>query len=342
MANIDIYSIAMEVNKRAKGHLIGDLQKIRKDIKKLRRLPGKEIFDAKTIAEDRAFHVGARGRTELQFNLAIENRDGGKELRHGVAFCLETSRSMRSINDFIPKIVLFNEFIQLYIEKYSDMRMWHYYKKANRSTDTQASPIPPELFREDAFIFLGKRQPLSDLDYDLILNDFDRLLPLYKYVESSERLQPISTVESAPFEFRSGCTEKQLSTETTLAQRELDIRLRHNELQKALYLRLAEKYGASNVGTELQSGVGTSVDLVVRCEGEYWFYEIKTALSPRACLRQALGQLLEYAFWPGAQEATHLVVVGEFPLDNEGAKYLNTLRERFSLPLDYEQISLSP
>lgn len=334
MTNIDIHSIAAEVNKRSEGHPIGELQKIRKDIKGV--FPGKDIFRAKTIGNGWAYYYG--GRTELQFNIGIE----GKELRHGIAFSLKRSRTLPNIEVLIPKIKLFNEFIRLYPDKYSDMRLWHYYKEENRSADTPPSPIPPELFREDAFIFLGKRQPLSDLDYDLILNDFDRLLPLYKYVESSERLQPISTVESAPFEFRSGCTEKQLSTETTLAQRELDIRLRHNELQKALYLRLAEKYGASNVGTELQSGVGTSVDLVVRREGEYWFYEIKTALSPRACLRQALGQLLEYAFWPGAQEATRLVVVGEFPLDDEGAKYLNTLRERFSLPLYYEQISLSP
>lgn len=123
-------------------------------------------------------------------------------------------------------------------------------------------------------------------------------------------------------------------------QRELDINLRHNVLQKALYDKLVGTYGADNIRTELASGVGTLIDMVVRHVGEFWFYEIKTAHSPRACLRQAIGQLLEYTFWPGAQEATRLIVVGESPLDDEGLEYLRTLRERFSLPIEYEQIAV--
>jgi len=92
------------------------------------------------------------------------------------------------------------------------------------------------------------------------------------------------------------------------------------------------------VGTECPSGVGTKVDVVVRQKNEYWFYEIKTALTPRACLREALGQLCEYAFWPGAQEAVRLIVAGENALDKEGEEYLLRLRNRFSLPIEYEQI----
>jgi hypothetical protein len=44
--------------------------------------------------------------------------------------------------------------------------------------------------------------------------------------------------------------------------------------------------------------VGTVIDVVVKMKNEYWFYEIKTALTPRACLREATGQLLEYGFGP--------------------------------------------
>lgn len=114
--------------------------------------------------------------------------------------------------------------------------------------------------------------------------------------------------------------------------------MRQLGMQESLYRQLASKYGAENVGTELSSGEGTSVDVVVRREDAFWFYEIKTVRSPRACLRQALGQLLEYAFWPGSREATRLIIVGETALDDEGAEYLRTLRKRFSLPLEYEHI----
>ena len=75
-------------------------------------------------------------------------------------------------------------------------------------------------------------------------------------------------------------------------------------------------------------------------ENEYWFYEIKTAQSPRACLREAVGQLLEYSFWPGGQHASRLTVVGETAIDNDGLEYLRRLKERFSLPIEYEQISV--
>ena len=59
----------------------------------------------------------------------------------------------------------------------------------------------------------------------------------------------------------------------------------------------------------------------------------------RGCLREAIGQLLEYAFWPGAQEAKRLIVVGETAIDRDAAKYLCRLKERFSLPIEYEQLA---
>jgi hypothetical protein len=101
---------------------------------------------------------------------------------------------------------------------------------------------------------------------------------------------------------------------------------------------LVRKDGPDNVGTELPSGVGTKVDIVVRRENLYWFYEIKTAMTPRACLREALGQLLEYAYWPGAQAAERLIVAGEPALDKEGQEYLRRLGKQFSPPIEYEQI----
>lgn len=335
MPNKNLTSIISEVNSRAETHPIGRLQEIRKDLKRLKHLPASKIFTSLTTFDEWAFHHG--GRKEIQFNIGFERPDDIDELRYGVAFSLETSQSLPSIEVLIPKVRFFNDFMQLYSETYADMRMWHYTGK-ERSSDYRPTSIPPELVTDGVFIFLGKRQPLTQLDYEQILNDLDRLLPLYRYVESDGKLQLISTVTVDKFKFRSGCTSKISSTVATRAQRELDIDLRHHALQEALHHQLAEKYGAGNVGTELQSGVGTSVDVVVRQNDEYWFYEIKTSHSPRACIRQALGQLLEYAFWPGAQNASRLIIVGETALDEEGSMYLHMLKERFSLPIEYEQI----
>jgi len=326
MTNIE--SIVSEINQRAKTHPVGKLHEIRKNLPG-HRISSKYIFDSRTIKDLYAFHFG--GRKELQFNIGVED----DKLRYGVAFSLETSRSLPKINVLFPKIKRFNDFIQSYPEEYLDMRMWHY-KDGVRSSDYMPTSIPHELVTKGVFIFLGKRQSLTLLDYECILNIFDRLLPLYEYVENNGNLQlPLE----APFEFQPGCTTKKPSAKVTQAQKEIDMNLRHNALQEALWSKLSKKYGDKNVGTENQSGTG-SIDLVVHQNSEYWFYEIKTAYSPRVCIREAIGQLLEYAFWPGMQTVTRLIVVGEGALDKGGEKYLCTLRNRFSLPIEYEQIAI--
>ena len=92
---------------------------------------------------------------------------------------------------------------------------------------------------------------------------------------------------------------------------------------------------------EQPSGLGTLIDVALRmANGQYWYYEIKTASSPRGCLREALGQILEYSFWPGAQEASRLIVCGESALDGNGEAYLRVLQTRFRLPIAYEQITV--
>lgn len=329
--SIELSSIVSELNERAKTHPLGGLQEIRKEIKNLKRKSTNEIFSHLTTFEKWSFHHG--GRTELQYNIGFDNI-GKDELRYGVAFSFETSRSLPNIEVLVPKVKFFNDFIQMYPEKYLDMRMWHY-QKDKQSSDYVPTLIPAELVAEGTFVFLGKRQPIDNLDYELILTDLDRLLPLYKYIESNGNLPPIP---KALFEFRSGYTPKKSSTTVSYTERQLDIVLRHNNMQNTLYSQLAEKYGEKNVGTEIDSGMGTNIDLVVRQGEKYWFYEIKTYSSPRACIREAIGQLLEYAFWSGTKEASRLIIVGEGKLYGEGERYLQTLRDRYSLPIEYEQI----
>lgn len=328
-------SIVSNINVKAKKHAIGDLARIRKELKGKKRLP-RDIFPKPTTFDTYAFHYG--GRKELQFNIGLEG-DDCSELRYGVAFSLETNQSLPSINVLIPKIRFFNDFMQLYSEKYGDMRMWHY-KNGLRSTDYMPGPLSLDIVIEGVFIFLGNRQKLDRLDYELILDDLDRLLPLYKYVESNGNLQPILAVSKEPFKFRPGFTSWASTTKVSQMEKQLDITLRHNILKEALCENLVKKYGAKNVGAEQPNGAGTSIDVVVRHRTDFWFYEIKTADSPRACLRQAIGQLLEYAFWPGAQVAARLIVVGEKALDKEGKQYLQILKKRFQLPVIYEHISV--
>lgn len=83
-----------------------------------------------------------------------------------------------------------------------------------------------------------------------------------------------------------------------------------------------------------------SIDLVARYGDELWFYEVKTSASVRSCIREAIGQLLEYSLWPGATRPHRLVVVGEPDLDPAAARYIATLNETLSIPITYRQMSL--
>jgi hypothetical protein len=333
---MSLSTIVREIDQRARTRPIGRLQKLRKDLKNLKRLPGRHIFSSKTTFKDYAFHFG--GRTELQFNVGIETERGKDMLRHGVAFSLETSPTLPEIGILIPKVKRFNMFLQRFPEEFSGLQMWHY-EGGERSPNYSPARIKNELLHKDAFIFLGRVQPIKHVDYELVLDDFDHLLSLYRFVEASDT-HPTLTETTDHFQFRPGCTIKPASTKASVAGRHSEVDLRHNEIQYALYRHLVGLYGPRNVGTERPTGTGGKVDVVVRRRAKYWFYEIKIETSARACIREALAQVLEYSFWPGAQEANRLIIVGEPIVDAESQTYLRRLHKQFSLPITYQQFDV--
>lgn len=110
----------------------------------------------------------------------------------------------------------------------------------------------------------------------------------------------------------------------------------HNKIQNSLYTFLENSHGKGCVGTEVGTGDGTSIDVVLKKGRSFWFYEIKTALSVKASIRQALPQLLEYAYWPDVTKAERLIIVSHLPAKPITESYLKTLRERFGIPIYYQ------
>ena len=79
-----------------------DLQDIRARIRGYGRPPSSNIFTTQTIHDGWAAHYG--GRTELQFNIGVEEGGELTELRHGVAFSFQPSQSLPSIDVLVPKV----------------------------------------------------------------------------------------------------------------------------------------------------------------------------------------------------------------------------------------------
>ena len=336
------------IDQHSAGYEIAGLQDLRKELRGLKRLAGRRIFSERSTSDEWAFHSG--GRDELQFNIGLDVMpDGSPALRAGVAFSLEPSQSLPDWNVLVPRIARFNAFMRENPDAFLDLAMWHWLGD-DRSTDRRPGPIGPEIVRTRSFIFLGARQPAELVDVHQCLRTFDRLLALYRYVQGEagdamssaggfSAAAPVATlVEELRLE--GGVTTKKTGWITaTYIERTLDVELRHNELQN----RLQEKLKAAGVGiVTLEAKLGQrAIDLVVQAGGELWFYEVKTGTSVRHCLREAIGQLLEYALWPGATLPARLIVVGEGAPTAESEAYLTALNERFPIPLEYEQFELS-
>ncbi len=148
-----------------------------------------------------------------------------------------------------------------------------------------------------------------------------------------------STAASEPFTFQSGHSiRKEGSITTASRESAYTSRLLHNEIQNSLFEELKGEYGAECVGTEVPTGDGTSIDLVVKTDRFCWFYEIKTASTAKLCIRQAIPQLLEYAYWQGDTTLVDkLIIVSQNEITPEADAYLKLLRSSFNLNLYYEQ-----
>lgn len=143
------------------------------------------------------------------------------------------------------------------------------------------------------------------------------------------------------FAFKSGHTERAVEEITKSASAKTKVNQLHNDIQNRLYHHLCDQLGADCVGTELDTGSGTTIDLVTQHKDKTIFFEIKTSSSVRASIRQAIPQLLEYAYWPDAKRADDLVIVSHLPITASAKRYLTYLRDQFKLPLSYRQFDLT-
>jgi hypothetical protein len=106
----------------------------------------------------------------------------------------------------------------------------------------------------------------------------------------------------------------------------------HPRLQADLLPRRQTCYGKSNVMRE--EGF---VDITARDGKRCILIEIKTHPNPRAAIREALGQILEYAYYgPQARSGSiELVIIAPGKLKAAEKKYIRLLQTRFKLPIWY-------
>jgi len=158
------------------------------------------------------------------------------------------------------------------------------------------------------------------------------------YILLNQKQRPRLLASDTSFTFVPGHSAKKSQTKSSYEKHSVPVDLVHNQMQTVIYRHLVKKYGRDNVGTEVDAGYGSqSIDLVVREDSGFTFYEIKTSYSVRLCVREALAQLLEYAYYPNKGNAQRLVVVSPSAVTTEVQSYLANLRERFKIPIYYQR-----
>ncbi len=213
---------------------------------------------------------------------------------------------------FIAKNENYEACVNLMFDYFTD-----YTISAKRSSLRDADTNPPEKFMAESYTFIDHN------DLGQWLKKLNRIL--------ENKPQP-SDIAFVP-----GLNIPQ-STDTRSGHGDaITTKNLHNELMRKLYDRLCSESGKDNVGTEIR--VGTKrIDTVVKGNGFYDLYEVKTAFNPFDCVTEALGQLCQYAYLFCRDKIGKMVIVGASEPTKEVEQYLATLRKNHSLLVYYIKV----
>lgn len=114
----------------------------------------------------------------------------------------------------------------------------------------------------------------------------------------------------------------------------------HKKIQNAVAEILKSQYTNLQLETNPNGLSEQRVDIqgLSDKEKEWHYFEVKT-VSAKRCIREALGQILEYAHYPSEERAKKFFIVGPEPPDENDKTYMQLLRNKYSIPIWYRWYS---
>lgn len=124
-----------------------------------------------------------------------------------------------------------------------------------------------------------------------------------------------------------------LITRTTSAG-EVIIDPLHKRIQNAIVELLKKQYVRLYVEQRTDGPIKQKVDIkgLHKATNEWHYFEVKTYSAKRS-IREALGQILEYAHYPSAKRAKKLFIVSPGKPDEKDKSYMEFLRKTYKLPI---------
>ena len=170
--------------------------------------------------------------------------------------------------------------------------------------------------------------------------------------------QPILSIDSIPsprynfmdkkrefgFEKNKDGSIKVLDTsifERVVKAGKIQIDPQHKKIQNAVASILKDQYTDLQIESRTD-GSKERVDIMgfSKKEKEWHFFEVKT-LSAKRSIREALGQILEYAHYPNVNLAKKLFIIGPLQPDEQDKAYLRLLREKYNIPIWFRWYSFT-
>ncbi|WP_426671473.1 hypothetical protein ACPPVU_09565 [Mucilaginibacter sp. McL0603] len=142
------------------------------------------------------------------------------------------------------------------------------------------------------------------------------------------------------FFFNSGVAENKLEFERNLTSSTKTITRVHSDITTELekFLKPVYTLKAGNLSVEKTRFGDNTADVVLKhSEKLYSIIEVKTSINVRKNIREALGQLVDYAFWYDDILIKDLIVVSPSALEGQMLNYFKRLKQRLNLNLQYWQ-----
>jgi hypothetical protein len=134
---------------------------------------------------------------------------------------------------------------------------------------------------------------------------------------------------------RKGATTKNIATQVRSGARSYIAEQKHNKIQLALQQKLIDQHGKAAVFLEKNW-----VDVKLVLPGQIVFYEVKSASYASDCIKEALGQILAYVFKETDIRKKRIVVVGQYPPNENEHGFIEYIKSLLKIEFSYEHVDI--
>lgn len=148
-----------------------------------------------------------------------------------------------------------------------------------------------------------------------------KILKKKKYVEESPIIEEVKAQEVLNTNDRI----------REIKENTLTVEARHQKIQNGV-MQCLYREGYSDIKAE-----ENHIDIKAKKNGFIHFFEIKTHDTAKECIREAIGQILEYNHYPKGCHASDMFIIGPCKLTSNDAEYIKYLRTFYKMKLYYRQ-----